>query len=88
MQVLNSQRNAFLDMVAWSEGTDNGRQKTRNHGYDVIVGGELFTDYPDYGSIRFWFGMVQATRWIYCSVWHFFRKHDPLYQWTLPYTIP
>ena len=30
---------------AWSEGTDNGRQKTRNHGYDVIVGGELFTDY-------------------------------------------
>ena len=29
-------------------GTDNGRQKTRNHGYDVIVGGELFTDYSDY----------------------------------------
>ena len=26
-------------------GIDNGRQKTRNHGYDVIVGGELFTDY-------------------------------------------
>ncbi|EPQ7629789.1 lysozyme, partial [Escherichia coli] len=25
MQVLNSQRKAFLDMVAWSEGTDNGR---------------------------------------------------------------
>ena len=25
------------------EGIDNGRQKTRNHGYDVIVGGELFT---------------------------------------------
>ena len=32
----------------WSEGTDNGRQKTRNHGYDVIVGGELFTDYSDH----------------------------------------
>ena len=31
---------AFLDMLAWSEGTDNGRQKTRNHGYDVIVGGQ------------------------------------------------
>ena len=28
-------------MLAWSEGTDNGRQKTRNHGYDVIVGGHL-----------------------------------------------
>ncbi|ELD3012628.1 lysozyme, partial [Escherichia coli] len=24
MQILNSQRKAFLDMVAWSEGTDNG----------------------------------------------------------------
>ena len=36
---INNQRKAFLDMLAWSEGTDNGRQKTRNHGYDVIVGG-------------------------------------------------
>ena len=35
-------------MLAWSRGTDNGRQKTRNHGYDVIVGGELFTDYSDH----------------------------------------
>ena len=32
-------------MPVWSEGTDNGRQKTRNHGYDVIVGGEHI-DYP------------------------------------------
>ena len=32
-------------MLAWSEGTDNGRQKTENHGYDVIVG-ELFYDSP------------------------------------------
>ena len=39
---------AFLDMLAWSEGIDNGRQKTRNRGYDVIVGGELFTDYSDH----------------------------------------
>ena len=48
--VENNQRKAFLDMLAWSEGTDvdNGRQKTRNHGYDVIVGGELFTDYSDH----------------------------------------
>ena len=46
MVEINNQRKAFLDTLAWSEGTDNGRQKTRNHGYDVIVGGELFTDYP------------------------------------------
>ena len=48
MVEINNQRKAFLDMLAWSEGTDGGRQKTRNHGYDVIVGGELFTDYSDH----------------------------------------
>ena len=37
MVEINNQRKAFLDMLAWSEGTDNGRQKTRNHGYDVIT---------------------------------------------------
>ena len=47
MVEINNQRKAFLDMLAWSEGTDNGRQKTRNHGYDVIVS-ELFTDYSDH----------------------------------------
>ena len=42
MVEINNQRKAFLDMLAWSEGTDNGRQKTRNHGYDVIVGGVIY----------------------------------------------
>ena len=35
---------AFLDMLAWSEGTDNGRQRTNNRGYDVLVGGEVLRD--------------------------------------------
>ena len=48
MVEINNQRKAFLDMLAWSEGTDNGRQKTRNHGYDVIVGGKLLHDYHDH----------------------------------------
>ena len=42
MVEINNQRKAFLDMLAWSEGTDNGRQKTRNHGYDVIAWGESY----------------------------------------------
>ena len=46
MVEINNQRKAFLDMLAWSEGTDNGRQKTQNHGYDVIVGGELLLITP------------------------------------------
>ena len=46
MVEINNQRKAFLDMLAWSEGTDNGRQKTRNHDYDVIVGGELLLITP------------------------------------------
>lgn len=48
MQAINPQRKAFLDMLAWSEGTDNDRQPTKNHGYDVIVGGALFSDYSDH----------------------------------------
>ena len=32
-------------MLAWSEELITDVRKTRNHGYDVIVGGELFTDY-------------------------------------------
>ena len=47
MVEINNQRKAFLDMLAWSEGTDNGRQKTRNHGYDVIVSRRAIFDYSD-----------------------------------------
>lgn len=39
---------AFLDTLAFSEGTDNGHQPTKNHGYDVVVGGSLFSDYTDH----------------------------------------
>lgn len=39
---------AFLSTLAFSEGTDNGRQPTKDRGYDVIVGGELFTGYRDH----------------------------------------
>ena len=43
MVEINNQRKAFLDMLAWSEGTDNGRQKTRNHVFrDVIAGGAIY----------------------------------------------
>ena len=42
MVEINNQRKAFLDMLAWSEGTDNGRPEARNHGYDVIVGWAIY----------------------------------------------
>lgn len=42
---------AFLDMLAWSEGTDNGRQPTNNSGYDVLVGGKLFNTYRDHPRV-------------------------------------
>ena len=45
MVEINNQRGRSLDMLAVG-GNHNGRQKPENHGYDVIVGGELFTDYP------------------------------------------
>ncbi len=42
---------AFLDMLAWSEGTDNGRRPTRDRGYDVIVGGQLLRSYADHPRV-------------------------------------
>lgn len=36
---------AFLDMIAWSEGTDHPKQATMDRGYDVLVGGKNFTGY-------------------------------------------
>ena len=35
-------------MLAWSEELITDVRNQRNHGYDVIVGGELFTDYSDH----------------------------------------
>ena len=48
MVEINNQR--ICSSICWRgrRELDNGRQKTRNHGYDVIVGGELFTDYSDH----------------------------------------
>lgn len=42
---------AFLDMLAVSEGTDDGRQPTKDDGYDVLVGGKLFTGYADHPNV-------------------------------------
>lgn len=39
---------AMLDTIAFSEGTDKPGQPTKCHGYDVIVGGGLFTDFSDH----------------------------------------
>lgn len=45
---------AFLDMLAWSEGTSTSKH-TKNNGYDVIVGGidspNVFTDYSDHPGV-------------------------------------
>lgn len=42
---------AFLDMIAFTEGTDNNRQPTNDEGYDVLVGGKLFTDYSTHPNV-------------------------------------
>lgn len=44
-------KQAFLATIAYSEGTDHPRQKTANKGYDVIVGGALFTDYSKHPGV-------------------------------------
>ncbi|VFR94007.1 Phage lysin [plant metagenome] len=42
---------AFLDMIAVAEGTDDGRQPTRDSGYDVLVGGGNFQGYADHPRV-------------------------------------
>ncbi|MDA5341588.1 glycoside hydrolase family 24 protein [Stenotrophomonas maltophilia] len=42
---------AFLDMLAVSEGTDIASQRSRDRGYDVIVGGQLFETYRDHPRV-------------------------------------
>ncbi|QMV19678.1 glycoside hydrolase family protein [Granulicella sp. 5B5] len=50
-QAGSANRIAFLDLLAFSEGTSS-EELTQNDGYDVIVtgvdGGEVFTDYSDH----------------------------------------
>lgn len=38
-------KDAFLKTIAFSEGTDKPGQPTKDRGYDVIVGGALFSGY-------------------------------------------
>ncbi len=47
MQSVNSQRKAFLDMLAWSEIGEK-LLKASDNGYNVIVGGTLFNSYADH----------------------------------------
>ena len=44
MVEINNQRKAF-DMLAWSEGTDNGRQKTKIMVMTSLVERAIYLDY-------------------------------------------
>ena len=48
---MDPKQKAFLDLIAWSEGTSRS-PLTKNNGYDVVVTGvtgeEIFTDYADH----------------------------------------
>ena len=48
MVEINNQRRRSSIMLAWSEGTDNGRQKTRKSWLWRHCGRRLFTDYSDH----------------------------------------
>lgn len=47
---MNNNRKAFLDMIAFSEGTAS----KGDNGYNVIVGGALFDSYADHPRQKVW----------------------------------
>lgn len=48
---MNPNRKAFLDMIAWSELGPKLLAESDN-GYNVVVGGKLFTSYTDHPRIK------------------------------------
>lgn len=71
---------AFLDMIAVAEGTDDGRQPTRDSGYDVLVGGGLFKGYADHPRVlvrlpRLGISSTAAGRYqLLSQYWDAYRK--------------
>ncbi|MNF05427.1 hypothetical protein D3C80_2051560 [compost metagenome] len=49
---------AFLDMLAWSEGTST--IKASDDGYNVLVGGKLFSDYSKHPKVKVWLPKFDA----------------------------
>ena len=47
--MISTNMGAFLDMIAWSEGTT--RIKGSDNGYNVVVGGKLFDGYADHPRV-------------------------------------
>ncbi len=65
---------AFLDMIAHAEGTDRYGDQG---GYDVLVGGELFTDFSDHPNKRVWlptYGIYSTAAGRY-QILHRYWKH-------------
>lgn len=70
----NANLRAFLDTIAYAEGTDRYGDK---NGYDVIVGGELLTDFSDHPNKRVWlpaYGIHSTAAGRY-QILHRFWKH-------------
>lgn len=77
---MDANRKAFLDTLAWAEGTDKPGQPSEHNGYDVLVGGGLFTDFskhpeklvklPRYGISSSAAGRYQFIR----TTWHALRR--------------
>lgn len=71
---------ALLDAIAFAEGTDNNRQVTHDDGYDVVVGGSLFTDYTKHPNklVRLNASLSSTAAGRYQILSRFWRHYQPM----------
>ena len=69
---------AFLDAIAFTEGTDNNRQPTKDEGYDVLVGGGLFTGYQQHPNklVRLNSSLSSTAAGRYQILYRFWRAYQ------------
>lgn len=80
LQGLHPNIRAMMNTIAYTEGTDNGRQVTKDNGYDVLVGGALFSDYTKHPNrlVKLNAKLSSTAAGRYQILYRFWKHYQPL----------